>query len=261
MTTVKNIYDLLCGFAPLELKMDFDNPGLLVGHENREVRCALISLDITDEVIEEAKRAGAQLIVSHHPLFFSLKRAVDSDESGRKVLALAEAGIAAICMHTNLDKAPGGVNDMLAQAAGLQDIEVFDTQEAGYDAPCGLGRIGVLEPSQDMKEYLPRLKKALGANGLRYVDSGKPVHKVAVLGGSGGDMLFEAAALGCDTYITADVKYNGFLSAKELGINLIDGGHFCTETVVVPKLASLIGKAFPAVDIVISKHRQTEQFI
>ncbi len=261
MTKVKDIYGLLCDMAPLELKMDFDNPGLLVGHEENEVNRVIVSLDITDEVIKEAARAGAQLIVSHHPLFFSLKRAVDSDENGRKVLALAEAGIAAICMHTNLDKAPGGVNDMLAYAAGLQDIEVFGSQEAGYEAPCGLGRIGVLEPPQSMAEYLPLLKKALGANGLRYVDSGKPVHKVAVLGGSGGDMLFEAAAAGCDTYITADVKYNGFLSAKELGINLIDGGHFCTETVVVPKLSEVIKSAFPDVEVFISNHRQTEQFI
>ena len=261
MRTAEEIFRFLCMLAPLELQMDFDNSGFLVGRRKAPVGKILLALDITSEVIDEAIDEGVQLIISHHPVIFHRLASVSDEGSDEYVLRMTEHGIAAICMHTNLDKAPGGVNDMLAYAAGLQDIEVFGSQEAGYEAPCGLGRIGVLESPQSMAEYLPLLKKALGANGLRYVDSGKPVHKVAVLGGSGGDMLFEAAAAGCDTYITADVKYNGFLSAKELGINLIDGGHFCTETVVVPKLSEVIKSAFPDVEVFISNHCQTEQFI
>jgi len=258
---VKEVLKVLSDFAPINLKMDFDNPGFLVGHSEAEVNKVLVSLDITDMVIKEAKELGAQLIVSHHPIFFNLKNVTDGDEYGRKVLALAQAGIAAICMHTNLDKAPGGVNDILAETAGLTEIEVFGPQEPGYDKPCGLGRIGHLPQERPLGEYLAFLKKALNANGLRYVDSGKPVYRVAVLGGSGADMLYAAAAAGCDTFITADVKYNPFLSASELNINLIDAGHFSTENVVVPLLASLIKDAFPASDVIISQHKQIEQYI
>lgn len=112
-----------------------------------------------------------------------------------------------------------------------------------------------------MPHFLGKVKDALSANGLRYHDAKIPVKRVAVCGGSGGSMLGDAVARGCDTLVTADVKYDQFLFAREEGINLIDADHFCTENVVVPVLADMLGEAFPELDVHISKrHCQTACF-
>ena len=113
----------------------------------------------------------------------------------------------------------------------------------------------------DLTSFLTEIKASLHCSGLRYYDAGRPVHKVAVCGGSGGSDTALAHAAGCDTYVTADVKYDHLLEAKHLGINLIDADHFCTENVVVPVLMRWINEAFPAVEAVISEaHAQTAQF-
>ena len=263
MAAVKDILKELESFAPLCLKMDFDNVGLLAGFSENEVDRVIVTLDITDAVIDEAIREKAQLIVSHHPLFFSLKSVADSDRTGRKLTALLSHGISAICMHTNLDAATGGVNDALAAAAGLHGTallseEVFD--ENG--TPHSYGRVGTLEAPVKLGAYLDYIKRRLGASGLRYHDAGRDVFRVATVGGSGGGDLKHAVSHGCDTFLTADIKYDVFLEAKELGLNIIDGDHFCTENVVTPVLESKLKALFPAVCTTISKiHRQTAQFI
>ena len=263
MVKVKDIQRALEDFAPLCLKMDFDNVGLLAGFSENAVDRVLVALDITDAVIEEAAREGAQLIVSHHPLFFSLKSVTDTDRTGRKLTALLSRGISAICMHTNLDAATGGVNDALAEAAGLRETallseEVFDQNGTPYS----YGRVGTLETPMALDAYLEFLKRRLGATGLRYHDAGRDVYKVASVGGSGGGDLKHAAAHGCDTFLTADIKYDVFLEAKELGLNIIDGDHFCTENVVTPVLEGRLRQLFPEVMTSISKiHSQTARFI
>ena len=263
MVTVRDIYERLEAFAPLEMKMDFDNPGFLVGRGGEPVERVLVSLDITDEVISEAAETGAQLIVSHHPLFFSLKSVTDGDGIGRKIISLVSSGIAAICMHTNLDAAKGGVNDALAAALGLRDTEILNVEgvnSAGEEY--SYGRVGHLPEPTDMAGFLGKVKAVLSSNGLRYHDAGRPVYRVASVGGSGGGMLDLAAAKGCDTFVTADIKYDVFLTAKELGINLIDADHFCTENTVVPVIADIIRGSFPAVDVRVSaRHRQTARFM
>lgn len=240
--------------APVELALGFDNVGLLVGRRNRVVHRVLTTLDITDEVIREAINMNADLIVSHHPLFFELKTVSDQSWTAERALTLAENGIAAICMHTNLDAAEGGVNDALITALGACCTEVLDPESR-------IGRIGTLSAAITMKEFLAITKDALKGNGLRYHDAGKPVHKIAVCGGSGGSDIPLAHNAGCDTYVTADVKYDQFLEAKHLGINLIDADHFCTENVVVPVLCEWLTEAFPDLYVQISGiHSQTVQF-
>ena len=255
MTTVGDVFTFLDKKAPVSGKMDFDNVGLLVGRRSAEVGRVLVSLDITGEVIAEAAERGCQLIVSHHPLFFSLSAVSDASWEGEMALALAERGIAAICMHTNLDAAEGGVNDALMAALGGTVTDTLDPES-------GIGRVGVLPAPAPFAQFLPFVKEALHANGLRYHDACRPVERLAVCGGSGGGWLDLAAAAGCDTYVTADVKYHQFLQAKHLGLNLIDADHFCTENVVVPVLAEWLAGAFPSVDVGISQtHGQTARFI
>lgn len=264
MASVKEIRDYFEETVPSYLKMDFDNVGLLVGMCENEVRLVLTALDITDAVIGEAEALGAQLIVSHHPLLFDpLRRVTDDDEKGRKVIRLIRNGISAICLHTNLDTVDGGVNDCLMEVLGGRVTGLMDPHGAHPDGrPYGVGRLGELPAPVDFYEFLERTKQRLHCNGLRYVDGGRPVHKLACCGGSGGSDMWKAVEAGCDTYVTADVKYDQFLAAKELGLNLIDGDHFCTENVVVPQLKKRLAARFPGLDVRISAvHRQTVQFL
>lgn len=130
-------------------------------------------------------------------------------------------------------------------------LEPAGTAADGRALTCG--RVGKLPNPMTMAEFLPYVAGRLHANGLRYVDGGLPVERIAVCGGSGGNMLELAAAKGCDTFVTADVKYNRFLAAKELGINLIDADHFCTENVVIPVLQEKLQRQFPDVTFTVSQ--------
>ncbi len=263
MVSVKDVYDYINILAPFSSKMDFDNVGLLAGISTDEVKKIIVSLDITDEVIEEAAACGANLIVSHHPLFFSLKCVSDLDPNGKKAAAILRNGMSAICAHTNLDAARGGVNDVLAKKAGIVNprllcVEGVDENGNEY---C-IGRMGEIKEEMELEDYLRFLKDSLNVSGLRYVSGGKKVKKVAVVGGSGMSMLDYVLAGGCDTFITADIKYNGFLDAKEGGYNLIDADHFGTENVVVPYLAEKLRDKFKDIDIMISKkHCQSVKFL
>ena len=245
------------------MKMDWDNVGLLCGRKEKEVTKILVALDPFRNVIEEAIEEKADLIVTHHPLIFrNPLMAVNEDtEAGRCVLTLIEHGIAAINAHTNLDLAPGGINDTLAQTLELQDIQVVNP--VGTDAagkPYGLLRCGTVAPCA-LADFLTHVKTKLSCDGLRYVDCGKPVHKVAVGGGSCADEMWEALDAGCDTFVTADIKYNQFRTAFENGLNLIDAGHFHTENPTMPLLAAQLEEAFPEITVKFSgKHKDCMKF-
>lgn len=252
MLTIGTILKELDKLAPLETKLDFDNVGLLAGDPDWEVSTVLLSLDITSSVIREAEALGTGLVISHHPLFFSLKAAVPGNEGGKHTLELLTRKIGAICMHTNLDAADGGVNDALARKLKLLDAQPFEPEH--------ICRIGHVRSPLDLNTFLASVKTALGCEGLRYVQGAHPVFQVAVGGGSCGSMLEDAVRAGCDTFVTADVKHDVFLRASELGINLIDAGHFHTENVVIPVLKSVLNQAFPDLDVRISAHTAAEHY-
>jgi dinuclear metal center YbgI/SA1388 family protein len=255
MALVKEIRDYLDGRVPFSTKLDFDNVGLLAGEPDRDAHRVLCALDVTDGVIEEAAALGAELIVAHHPLIFhALKRVCADDLVGRKIYALARGGISAICLHTNLDAAAGGVNDALIEALGCTETKPLGGAGA-------MPRVGRLPESMSLEAFLARTKHALGANGLRYVEGARAVSVVGCCGGSGGDFLEEALEAGCDTFVTADVKHDRFLAAAELGVNLIDGGHFSTENIVVPRLRQMLLEGFPELDVRLSRtQKQPERF-
>lgn len=261
MATVNDIFSFFEEAVPTYMKMEFDNPGFLAGNGDRDVKKVLLALDITDEVIEEGRRMGAQLIVSHHPMFFELHNVSTNDFVGRKLVALLEAHIAAICLHTNLDAVAGGVNDALMDALEAQTVGILDPMGNAADGtPFGGGRVGYV-PEMPLERFLAFCKEHLRANGLRYVDAGRPVHKIGVCGGAGGSLLMNAVEQGCDTFITGDVKHNVFIDARELGVNLIDAGHFPTENVVLPYLAGMLRDVFPELEVHISSvHAQPERF-
>ena len=238
MTTVEMVFSSLCELAPLDLKMDFDNVGLLVGDARQRVSSVLLTLDITKDVIEEAETEGCQLIVSHHPLFFSLPRALRFDcPETANVARLLQSGISAVCMHTNLDLADGGVNDVL-----LARLQLAPVGELGDSA---LGRVGFVQEEMPACAFAAFVKQALGCRVVRYVDAGCPVSKVAVVGGSGGDQIETALLAGCDTLVTADVKHHQFLEAQDRAFNLIDAGHYHTERPVLDAVYALLQQRHP----------------
>ena len=254
MTTVADILRFVEALAPRYMKMDWDNVGLLCGSQRTPVTRVLVALDPFEGVCQEAAQWGAELVVTHHPLIFHpLKAVTDETEVGRCIQLLCAKSISAINAHTNLDCAPEGVNFRLAEMLGLSDIEVIDPNGSDEQGrPWGLLRSGTVE-QQPLETFLCTVKNHLGCEGLRYADAGKSVHKVAVGGGSCGSELMDAVKAGCDTFVTADIKYNGFFDAKALGINLIDAGHFHTENPVVSLLAEKIAAAFPEIQVKISE--------
>lgn len=252
MATVKQLYDLLDRKAPFRTQMDFDNAGFLVGRGDRTVTRVLVALDITPEVIAEAAEKDCQLILAHHPVIWGkLGQVTDESATGRKVLALIEKGIAAICAHTNLDAAEGGVNTALAQRLGLENpvpLETDGVDEAGR--PYGIGRVGSLPGGPlSLADFARKAKENLGLTGIRAMDAGVPVHRVAVGGGACGSMLPQVKAMGCDTFLTSDLKHDLYLEARDLGINLLDAGHHSTEAVVCPVLAQWVREAFPDLEV------------
>lgn len=254
MTTVGEVFAFLQEKAPFELQEGFDNAGFLVGRGRAAVDSILVSLDITEQVVQEAHELGAQLIVAHHPIIFGgVKSVTDQTPTGRILLAMMEHHISAICAHTNLDAVEGGVNDALAQRIGL--TEIGQLSQSGVDAqgrPYGIGRAGRV-PRQSLHDFALKVKERLGSHGVRLVDGGRPVERVAVGGGACASMLNEVLALGCDTFVTSDVKYNQFLDAQAEGLNLIDAGHFPTENVVCPVLKGWLTERFPAVSVAVSQ--------
>ena len=248
MSTVKDILEFLETLAPRSMKMEWDNVGLLCGSKAAEVTTILVALDPFEGVCREAAEIGAQLIVTHHPLIFRAPSAItDETAVGRSIMFLCREGISSINAHTNLDQAAGGVNDVLAEKLGLRNVQIINPVDG-----VGLLRCGEVA-TQSMESFLATVKEKLGCDGLRYVNSGKAVQKVAVGGGACAGEMMEALAAGCDTFVTADVKYNQFWDAYDLGLNLIDAGHFQTENPVVTVLAEKIAAAFPEIRVEISK--------
>ena len=261
MTKVSDIHEFLKTLAPETMQEPWDHVGLLCGRANAEVTRVLVALDPFRAACEEAKALGAQLLLTHHPAIWHLDAVNDQSEQGRNLLFLIENGIAALNAHTNLDKASGGVNDVLAQTLGLTDVRVASPE--GVDAQgraYGLVRIGSIAPCAP-ENFAAFVKRALHCPGVRYVCGAREIRTVAVGGGACADELAAVAALGCDAFVTADVKYNAFADAAALGVTLVDAGHFETENPVCAVLAEKVRAAFPNLAVFVSEsHKDPIKF-
>lgn len=254
MTKVGDILRYIESIAPPYMKESWDHVGLNCGHMDAPVSKILVALDPFKEACQEAKTFGAELLVTHHALIWEQGFITDQTEQGRNTLFLIENHIAHINAHTNLDCAPGGVNDVLAQKIGLTDISVpypLGTTEDGEQY--GLLRMGKVE-EQPLEAFLQIVKRALGCPGMKYISADKPVNIVCVGGGGCGGELKAAAKAGCDTFITSDLRYNMYRDAYDLGINLIDAGHYYTENPVCPVIAEKLQKQFPDVQVKLSEN-------
>lgn len=241
MSTIGEIYRYIDGFAPFSTAMEFDNAGLLAGDAGAPARTALLSLDITPDVVREAAREKAELVVSHHPVIFQPLKAL---RPGTAPYLLARYGIAAVCAHTNLDMARGGVNDCLAARLGLRN-----TIPAALDGPSGLraALAGETDREYEPREFAAFVKKALGCDGLFFASGGRKITRAGVCGGGGSEYFYDAASHGCQAFVTGEAKHHELIDAKNMGVTLVVAGHFYTENVVMEPLRERLQKAFPDV--------------
>ena len=236
MIKIKDIFEYTETFAPVSSQADFDNCGLLVGDMEKEVKNVLLSLDVTPEVIEEAKVLKADLIISHHPVIFSPLKALNS---GSIPYLLAREDIAALCLHTNLDRARDcGVNICLAKALGLSQIELF---------PEDFIAVGTPERKLSVFDLAKEVKNALNCESVEYILGEKIIERIAVSSGAGGDGFIRARELGADMLVTGEVKHHQLLEAHALGVPIIAAGHFHTEDLAIQPLCEKLSQKFPEI--------------
>ena len=246
MTTVAEIIAFLNTIAPPELAESWDNTGFQLGNPSAPVTKVLVALDPFENVCKEAAQWGAELLVTHHPLLFRPTVSITEETAlGRCIQILIQNGISQWSGHTDLDIAPGGVNDILAKKIGLEEIQVIGSEH--------LLRMGTVK-EQTLESFLSVVKTTLGCPVLRYAEGGKPVRKVAVGGGACASEMNDAVAAGCDTFVTSDIKYNQFWDAADQKLNIIDSGHFYTENPVCTYLAKEINHHFPNISVQISQN-------
>ena len=233
--TVEQLVNALDGIIPKSLSEPWDNDGIdVIPDKNAEVSCVLCALDCTSVAINKATELGCNVIITHHPLVFKPLGAIDCDDSvGKRVIECIKRGIAVISFHTRLDIIEGGVNDALANAIGLNNLESF----------IPYGRIGDIEETE-FELFANRVADVLGLNKyeLSLVKSTERSKRVALVSGCGKDEIDKALASGADTFITGEVMHNHMLDCKELGLNLICATHYATERIVLPLLAEKIGE-------------------
>ncbi len=216
---VSDVYRVLDEIAPFATQMDFDNAGLLLGHPENRVDCILTALDATSGVVEEAKRAGAQLIVTHHPVFFRpVKRLVETEPEARNVCEMIRAGISLIAAHTNFDIAEGGVNDALAAQLGWR------VERHGE-----LLRFGSFEAPVTLETLAAQAAATLGGPVIPYGGAQRPISRWAICSGAGGSEVAEAAREGADVLLTGEIRHHEALEAMERGVCVLEAGHFFTE--------------------------------
>lgn len=246
MPTVKDIYDVIDDFAPFRTQESWDNSGFLVGDPDQEVRTIALALDVTMDTLAQAKEAGADLLVSHHPVIFHPLKNV---RKGTPVYYAIENGISIISAHTCWDVAQGGVSDVLARLLGLRNIQEIVPNEDGI---CMLrcGKLAKPVPAEEFAEIVAETLHTV----VRVSEPLEKIQTVAVCGGAGCSFLPDLAAHGdIDAFVTGDAKHNDFLDAIDDHIVLLAAGHYETETVSMPVLREHLKHDFPDLNYIYLK--------
>lgn len=239
--------------APIQLAETWDNCGMQINLESKQINKILVTLEITKEIVNEAKILGVDFIVTHHPLYFSSFNEIDYNNiTGNYTIELIQQGISVFSAHTNFDKAQFGNNFYLAQLLKLKKIKYF--QEFGDNY---IGVLGELPKEMKLKELISDLKNILNlqTNEIKVIGNFEDViSKIGLCTGAGIDMIDIAAVNRCQLFITGDVKYHDAIKAKEMGMNVIDAGHYGTEKIFIPNMAMQLKDALGSkVEIIESK--------
>lgn len=252
MKKVKEIIEVMEVLAPTFLKEDFDNVGLMVGDNEKEVKKVLLALDCTLKVIQEAKDNNVDLIITHHPLIFRRPSSITTDTlQGKKIIELIKNDISLYSSHTNLDSAKKGLNDSIPGLLGYDTSEILEANKR--DSEAGLGRLVTLEKAITLEDIINKVKNAFNINNLRVVKGKDEVKKIAIINGSGQDFIGRAISKGADCIITGDTTYHFASDYKEMGINIIDAGHFASEQIVFFNVMKNIINKFSDIEFILSK--------
>ncbi len=242
MVTVKEISEYINIFAPYSTRCEWDNCGVLVGDEDREVKKIGFVLDLTAESLNDAVLNGTDLIITHHPVIFKAQK---SFLKGNIAFEAASKGIAVLSAHTCFDCAEGGVNDILCDILGIRNPVGIPSK----DCPVPMARIGDINECSAV-DLSKLVAKKLGTV-CRVTCSEKTVRRVAVCGGAGGDFISDAVKMGADAYVTGDMSHHEFLSAADSGLTVIAAGHYETENPSVIALQNRICNKFTDVEGII----------
>lgn len=260
-STIADVVTFLHEFAPLELAEDWDNVGLLLGDDAQPVQRIHTCLTLTEDVAGEAVDAGAELIVTHHPVLFRpVQRLVSTSSEGRTLMKLIAAGVAVYSPHTAFDSAQLGINQWLANHLGLIDVHPLrpvvptDESTSRHDddsANVGGGRCGMLPKMMTFNEFNQLVKERLGVAHLQFVgDPERIVNRVAVACGAAAEFLKDADEHECDVLLTGEARFHNCLDARQRGVAMVLPGHYATERPAVEALADIIHKQFP--DLVVT---------
>lgn len=255
MKKVKDIIKIMEDFAPVNLKENFDNVGLMVGDREKEVKRILLSLDCTLEVIEEAKDKNVDLILTHHPLLFIKPSSITTDTLvGKKVIELIKNDISLYSSHTNLDSASGGLNETIVNILGYESKELIEVNKNARNSNEGLGRFIRLDEEIALEDLVKEVKEKLNIDGLKVVKASEKVKNIAVINGSGSSFFDIAYRKGADCIITGDTTYHFASDYKEMGVSIIDTGHFLSEWIVFLKVINKLEDKLKDVEIIVSEY-------
>ena len=241
--TVAKLYERLEELLPRSLSCEWDNDGLMCCPDpDAEVKRVLFTLDVTAQAVDYAVAGGFDLILSHHPMIFRPLTGITDP----RFIKLIQNGVSVMSFHTRLDAKEGGVNHVLAELLGLEDVVRLGEG--------GVGVVGNLPRAMKPDAFAALVKRALKSPKLEVVLTDRPCQRVAVVGGDGKDFLGDAAAIGADTYLTGELKHNYLADAPELGINLLAGGHFHTENLICQRIREMLLEIDPSlvVDVISS---------
>ena len=250
--TLGDILTVLRGLAPEETALEDDPVGLLIGGDlQRPVTKVGVCLDAMPDTAARAAAAGAQLLVAHHPLIYRPLKRINpvADPVGRAVETLVRGDVALYAMHTNWDRAAGGINDTLAEA-----LELTAVRPLGTDGAAALPRLGALavpRPLVDFTRFVEGCLGCAGTSALRCNGAAptKMISHVAVCGGAGAFLAEAVQAAGAEAYVTSDVRHHEFLDAAARGLPLLDAGHDATETPGMRALCRLLTQSLAGVEV------------
>ena len=250
---VKELTNWLDGRYPADMAEHWDNVGLLVGDDEAEVHHVLLALDLTEKTLDEAISAGADMIITHHPMIFSgIKKINNHDFTGRRIMRLIQNHICYYAMHTNYDVL--GMADLSADYLKLEEREVLSVTEETRDRCEGLGRVGMLSKQMSLRECGEFVKAALSLNDVKiYGDLEQPVHRAAICTGSGKSMISDVLAKGADVYVTGDIDHHTGIDAVASGLPIIDAGHYGTEYIFMKAMRKILEEKYPSLQITCAK--------
>ena len=247
----KKVIEILEKQSPKSYACDWDNVGLLVGREDKEIQKIYIALDATDEAIEEAIANGADMLLTHHPMIFKgMKRVTQEDFIGRRIIRLIQNDMVYYAMHTNFDVM--GMADLAADYLGISDTRVLEITSVSETGEEGIGRYGSLKKEMTVRECCEEVKQAFSLENVKvFGDLERKVKTAAISPGSGRSVISNALQAGVDVLITGDIDHHEGIDAVAQKLTVIDAGHYGVEHIFIPYMEQYLKREAKELEIAV----------